>query len=627
LTATILTVGVDPTTITTLRQVGIDRLVSLPAPTVEALASAGGDTMLIGEDLADPLELAQRAHSVDPDLSVVLICPGEREPTLRQELLFTPFVGDHVRVVAAGHPRLGETVIHSADATIARRRHRASLDHDLSALPAGPDWAIEAVQLVEPLLEQAPVGVVLLDDGDHVREWNRKVEEILGVPREQALRRVFTSFAGEASTAVSRLLHGHDVPQPLRIRERPPLHVRLTRAPLVPPGPSGTLVILEDVTATVMAEEERERAQEQLAIAQRLESLGTLAGGIAHDFNNLLAIIQGSADLALIDPSDRRGVTRALEDIITATERAADLTAAMLTFAGRDTAAPEPIPLDELVGEIVRLARASSKRSVTFDWEPGPEPVLVEADRRQLNQVVMNLVRNAADAIGEEPGCVRIRTSRAQAPASPIGPAALLEVVDDGAGMSEATRARIFDPFFTTKRTGRGLGLASALGIINKHSGWIECDSVTGRGTTFRVFLPSTTAKATTADDLEPVPEAPPAAILVIEDEVDVARIATAILERLGHRVRLADDGRRALELLEQSVPDLVLLDLCMPGLGGRETFLRIRERYTDLPVVLCSGYSEEEAEDLIGRGPTAFVKKPYSIAELKRAVDRMSRG
>ncbi len=387
--------------------------------------------------------------------------------------------------------------------------------------------------------------------------------------------------------------------------------------------------ILRDVS-------ERERYEARLNEAQRLESLGVLAGGVAHDFNNLLVGILGNASLA-IEMVNGNGVVRGyLQNIVKATGRATDLTRQMLAYAGRAERNIEMVDCNALLDDVSELMRAAIPKSVTLDVELESGLPLIEADSAQIQQVLMNLLMNAAEAIGDKPGTVRIQTRDAKLDADDIarefadtdlrpGEMVLIEVSDDGCGMSPETQQRIFEPFFTTKFTGRGLGLSAIRGIIQAHHGAIRVRSREGVGTRFSVLFPAV-ACATNAPE---TPAAAPCAeldatILIVDDEADVREVVEAILTSRGARVLTASDGNEGVMRFRQHADeiDIVLLDLTMPGMGGDEVFRAITEIRPDVRVIICSGYSEKETLSRFREGGlTGFVNKPYTVDALLGAV------
>ncbi len=385
------------------------------------------------------------------------------------------------------------------------------------------------------------------------------------------------------------------------------------------------------------AEADRARIDARLQETQKLESLGVLAGGIAHDFNNLLTSILGNASLARLDLPPRSPVEHALEQIEQTSLRAADLCKQMLAYAGKGRFVVQPLDLTRLVHDTTHLLQVSiSKKAVLrFDLTTGLPPVM--ADASQLRQIVMNLVINASEAIGDRSGIIAISTGLVRANRRylaetqlagnlPEGDYVFLEVSDTGCGMTPELKARIFEPFFTTKFTGRGLGLAAVLGIVRGHRGALRIYSEPGRGSTFKLLLPIAAGA---------VVEPPPAhvladgwrgtgRILLAEDEETVRTVVARVLENLGFTVTLAADGREAANLFEAQ-PDaftLVVMDLTMPHLDGAEAFARMRRVRPDVRVLLMSGFSEHDATiTFAGKGLAGFLQKPFELGHLRDKI------
>jgi signal transduction histidine kinase/ActR/RegA family two-component response regulator len=398
----------------------------------------------------------------------------------------------------------------------------------------------------------------------------------------------------------------------------------------------GRVWCYRDVTERLRAEEERRRLESQMQHVQKLESLGVLAGGIAHDFNNLLVGMLGHAGLALQDLPGDAPVYDAIVQIQTAAQRAAELTNQMLAYSGRGRFVLQSTDLSAIVGEMTHLLRTAVAKNaeICLDLQPGLPAF--DGDPAQIRQVIMNLITNASDAIGHEPGRITIVTGRMWVTRQyvadawvgndvPEGEFVFAEVSDTGCGMDQATLARIFDPFFTTKFTGRGLGLAAVLGIVRGHHGAITIDSAPGRGTTFRVLLPATRTPAVV--EIPPVRpaagKAEGARVLVVDDEAGVRAIAKASLRRAGFEVTTANDGAEAVAVLEEDAGfDAVLLDMTMPRMNGAETFRQIKDRQPGLPVVLTSGYSAQDAVGRIGcDGIAAFIQKPFMPSALVQTM------
>ncbi|GMV24735.1 MAG: hypothetical protein AMXMBFR58_07660 [Phycisphaerae bacterium] len=394
-----------------------------------------------------------------------------------------------------------------------------------------------------------------------------------------------------------------------------------------------------DVTEAKEAAEERERLAEQLRQAQKLESLGVMAGGIAHDFNNLLVAIMGNAALALKQLPAESAAQRSLSRIEQAAARASELTRQLLAYAGRDQAEPEPIDLAAVVREMVEIVEVSIDRSASVTVELCDGLPTIFADPTQTRQVVMNLLSNASEALEGKAGHIHVRTFRAtlreaelaqlhtQGCAEP-GEFVCLEVRDTGCGMDGAVKARIFEPFFTTKFTGRGLGLTAVLGIVRRHGGAIGIDSQVGRGTTFRVYLPVSKHKHHHAAAPPPPPAAPETprsgTILVIDDEAMVRDVAKMCLEDAGFHVVAIPDGPQAITFAQDDASqfDGVLLDMTMPSMSGPEVFVELRKLRGNVPVLLTSGYAEENAaEQLLAEPKVGFIQKPYRPVQLVKAM------
>lgn len=387
---------------------------------------------------------------------------------------------------------------------------------------------------------------------------------------------------------------------------------------------------------------ERRRFEQQLQQTQKVESLGVLAGGIAHDFNNLLVGMMGNTSLAMETLPPGSPSQPLLSDVLKASERAAQLTRQLLAYAGKTRLTTEPVDLSKLVEELAGLLSASIPRQARLVLQLAAEPMVVEADQTQLQQVVMNLVINAAESIPEDqPGLVTVTTFRRAIGANdrrfavfPLPDTGrdyvVCRVKDTGSGMSPAVRERIFDPFFSTKFQGRGLGLSAVLGIIRSHQGGMTLRSSPGKGTVFQVMLPST--------DLAPARSVPAEAaaaaghcgtVLVVDDEETVRSFLSRLLEHAGFDSLLASNGLEALRMLaENPAVRAIILDLAMPVMTGDQAAPGLRRLNTKVPIILSSGYPEKEAlAQFAHTGITAFLQKPYTSAALLRKLDEVLTG
>ena len=406
-------------------------------------------------------------------------------------------------------------------------------------------------------------------------------------------------------------------------------------------SPSSLVVVVQDATEAKETRDALQRMEQGLQHVQKLESLGVMAGGIAHDFNNLLVGILGNAGLALSELPADSPQREALESIENAAMRASELSSQMLAYSGKGTVSVGAVDLCSMVREMTELLTVAMGKLVTVEYELSSQPVIVQADVTQLRQVLMNLVTNASEAIGQRAGTVRIAVGVMEATREylastyvddglPPDTYAFLEVMDTGTGMDEETRERIFDPFFTTKVTGRGLGLASVIGIVRGHRGAIAIDSNVGRGSTFRVVLPRSNAPEPTAELRRPKPTAwrGEGKILVVDDEPLVLSFTTRLLENAGFEVLTALDGEAGVLAFREHASEVrgVVLDVHMPRKDGETAGREMRAIRGRVPIVFSSGYEQEGLESGAGDPPEYFIKKPYTpemlIETLRSALE-----
>ena len=393
-----------------------------------------------------------------------------------------------------------------------------------------------------------------------------------------------------------------------------------------------------DVTERVKANEGRLKVERKLLEAQKLESLGLLAGGVAHDFNNLLTVIQGNAGMAREALDEPDMAQRCLRNIEETCRRASDLVRQMLAYSGRGRVQVQLLDLNRLIQEIAQLLSVSIPKSITLCFELEEDLPPVSGDSAQLQQVVMNLVTNAVEAIGEAEGRVILRsglrdlgeadvTGLRVAESLEPGTFVYLEVTDTGSGMNQETQARIFDPFFTTKFTGRGLGLAAMQGIVRGHGGGVEIQSRLGVGTTFRVYLPAQSGGLRASEDTLPGQPGVTGSglVLVADDEPGIREFVQRMLIKAGFEVITAADGVEAVEHVRahQQELRLVLLDLTMPRLGGDEALTDIRALGYTGPVIRWSGYSRLDA---IPDTRATFLRKPFSAEDLMAVIAKALR-
>jgi len=435
---------------------------------------------------------------------------------------------------------------------------------------------------------------------------------------------------------------GRTVRRDMRFR-RPDGRICWIRTFGSPRGEDDELIdyISMDVTKEVEAEELRRRFEARMQQAQKAESLGVLAGGVAHDFNNILMGMIGSAELAELELPSDSALREHLREIIKGGRRASELAHQMLAYAGRGRLSLEHVSVNALVRDLRGLMEASIPKTVDLHMEVTEPLPIIEGDPTQLRQVIMNLVINAAESIDDTPGTITITTSAQEWRRRDLTDAELsddlapghyvsIRVRDTGCGMDAETRRRVFDPFFSTKFLGRGLGLASVLGIVRGHTGAIGVASAPERGTTFQVLLPSLEEANEwvnpTPPPMEVVERVDRGLALVVDDEPAIRKVGGMMLRRLGFEVLAAEDGIEALDILSsvETAPALVLLDYSMPRMDGPQTLTAIRAAWPDLPVFLCSGYdaSELEADEVMAA--TAYLQKPIRFGELAEALDKI---
>jgi two-component system, cell cycle sensor histidine kinase and response regulator CckA len=371
--------------------------------------------------------------------------------------------------------------------------------------------------------------------------------------------------------------------------------------------PAGAVHIVSDVTAT-------HELEEQFRDAQKFETVGALAAGVAHDFNNLLTSIMGNASLILGELPPESDHRDRLRDVVHASHRAADLTRQLLAYSGKGRHFMQKVELSGLVKRIRELIEAALPKKIALQFLLAPALPSIEADANQVQQIVLNLVNNAAEAIGDDSGTIAIETGL-----DPEG-GVFLEVADTGCGMDAETKARIFDPFFTTKFTGRGLGLAAVSGIVRSHKAAIRVTSAPNQGSAFRICFPCEAAAPTAAQPGSAAStDAGPHTVLVVDDEEMVRRVARATLEIRGHKVLMANNGLEAIRVAgDHPEIAIVLLDLTMPVMGGEEAIDRILAVRPGVRVIVSTGFGHREAAARFGRKNVAgFLQKPYTSKQL----------
>jgi len=530
---------------------------------------------------------------------------------------------------------------------VAEDRYYTAIIRDITDRKRAEEELRSSSDTLQALIHSAPLAIVTFDKDGNIGRWNPaaerlfgwRAEEVIGRPHpivpedKQDEFRMFRESALGGRTFTGRELR--------RLRKDGSfIDISVSTAPLRDAAGSITSVmsIITDITDRKRAEEEKRTLEAQVQQAQKLESLGVLAGGIAHDFNNILMAVLGHAELALNEISPMSAVRGNLLEISTAARRAADLCRQMLAYAGKSSFELERVALRDLVEEMAHLLKTaiSKKAILNLNLERGLPSI--EADPSQIRQIVMNLIINASEAIGDRSGVVTVSVGATRCDEEYLRKTELrddlapglyvhLEVSDTGSGMDAQTRSRIFEPFFTTKFTGRGLGLAAVLGIVRAHKGALKVYSEPGKGTTFKILFPALENVGNGAQTGDSSPLADwrgTGTILLVDDEESLVALGARMLEHLGFTVLTAADGQQAVERYRERGKeiDLVLMDLTMPHMDGAEAFGELRRLNPDVRVVLASGYSHEDvASRFAGKGLDGVLQKPYTLAKLREAL------
>ncbi|MBV6520419.1 MAG: Sensor histidine kinase RcsC [Gemmatimonadaceae bacterium] len=514
--------------------------------------------------------------------------------------------------------------------------------HDITQRSRAEEASRQQREILQKILDHIPLMVAFVDERGRVGWANKHLTDTLGWPIDVlAGQDLLDALFPDEATRHTVRDHMMESTQgwrdfPTRTRDGRELITAWASVLLS----DGTHIgIGRDVTDHRRAEEERTRLASQMQHAQKLESLGVLAGGIAHDFNNLLVGMLGNASLALMDIGAESPLYEVVKDIETTALRAADLTKQMLAYSGRGRFVVRPVDLSALVEEMANLLHTVISKRARLVLDLSRELPHIEADATQIRQIVMNMITNASDALGDETGDIFVRTGirscdrgylRSDFSDDTLVPGlyAWVEVQDTGLGMAPATLARIFEPFFSTKFTGRGLGLAATIGIVRGHRGAIKVSSTPGVGTIFRVLFPvsnvALTGHQTPDEGIDIVPGT--GLVLVVDDDPTVRAVARNMLERRGYSVVMAADGAEGLRIFGEMHDRLALafVDLTMPNMGGEETIRAFERIAPSFPTVLMSGFSEQElAHRMTDSRHCGFIQKPFRIEELDRALRR----
>ncbi len=500
--------------------------------------------------------------------------------------------------------------------------------------------------LIESLLLNSPAGIRVFDaDSGQCVLVNQSAADIAGGSREALLKQnfrlleswkvsglktvaeqVLSDGAARSIETVLLTSFGKEVPvtyllSRFIVRDRPNL-----------------LVIGRDISEEKRLGDEKKRIEDQMLHAQKLESMGVLAGGIAHDFNNILTAIIGNADLALMHLNPESPVLENLQRIEKSAVKASDLAKQMLAYSGKGRFVIESIDINRLVEEMLHMLEVSISKKAVLRLNLHRQLPTVEADATQLRQIIMNLVINASEAIGEKSGIVAIASGCMECDRNYLkdvwldenvsdGLYVYLEIADTGCGMDKETMSKIFDPFFTTKFTGRGLGMAAVLGIVRGHKGAIKIYSEPGKGSSFKILLPASSKPEEIFNAVSDNSQwKGSGTVLLVDDEETIRALGSEMLRELGFQVLTAEDGSHALEIFSlRDDISFVILDLTMPHMDGEQTFRELRRIRPDIKVIMSSGYNElEVTQKFLGKGLSGFIQKPYKLSTIRDIISNL---
>ncbi len=481
----------------------------------------------------------------------------------------------------------------------------------------------------EVILDSMTEGVLEITPHGRIVYSNTSAISLIGVPEEKLLASDLISLFHESDRERMKELLSTLTAHPKKVNGDPPLRlngkeVSVNLIPVPDDANRTAILLLNDVS-------ERKRMEAQLLHAQKMEAIGTLAGGIAHDFNNLLMVVQGNVSLMLLDLEPSHPHYEMLKSIEKKVQNGSKLTGQLLGYARKGKYEVRPILLNQLMEETAE-AFGRTRKEIIIHLDLNRDLSPLEADPGQIEQVLMNLFVNAADAM---PGggnlflkTLNVTHQDIQADLyEPVpGNYVLLSVTDTGIGMDQKTMGRIFDPFFTTKELGRGtgLGLASVYGIIKGHNGYINVGSEKGKGATFLIYLPASEGKVEEQIKKDEEVLMGSGTVLLVDDEEYILEVGENILKTLGYKVFIANSGEMTAEIYQanQGQIDLVILDLIMPHKGGGETFNLLKDINPGVKVLLSSGYSMNgQAMEIMSKGCKGFIQKPFSIKELSHKL------
>lgn len=521
--------------------------------------------------------------------------------------------------------------------------------HEITDLKLAEKERQEQLQFIEELLKNAPVGIRVFDgESGNCLLLNQVAVDIAGGDIETMRKQNFRELVSWQSSGlldISEAVLADAATRMVRTDMLTSFGKQASVEYIVScfnlKEKLHLLVIGRDISIEKQLAEKNRKIEAQMLHVQKLESLGILAGGIAHDFNNILLAILGNAELALMRTLPESPARNNLHQIEKAAQRAADLAQQMLAYSGKGHFVIEPLVVNAMITEMSQILEVSVSKKAAMRLNLADHLPLFEGDATQIRQIIMNLVINASDAIGEDKGVISISTGSMNCDHAYLskvwqydkleeGTYIYFEITDTGCGMDQETIARIFDPFFTTKFTGRGLGMAAVLGIVRGHRGAISVYSEPGKGSSFKVLLPASNNLSATSliESASIKTTMGSGAVLLVDDEELILSLGRDMLEELGYSVITAENGAVAIEIFKSRKGDFkcIILDLTMPILDGEQTFRELQRIDQNVRVIMSSGYNEQEVtQKFIGKGLAGFIQKPYKMSVLQEAINKIS--
>ncbi|HOK08987.1 MAG TPA: PAS domain S-box protein [Candidatus Hydrogenedens sp.] len=517
---------------------------------------------------------------------------------------------------------------------------------DITELKKAHEILQKNEQLLNSLMQTAPFGVICVKN--RIIEWcNERMEQIFGYSRDELIGKSTREYyeSEEEYLRVGDIIYNNLVGNEMvwtetrwKTKDGSYIDVRINVALKDSEKPDeGVVCGILDITEQKKREEQEKQMLERMYHIQRIQSLEVLSGGVAHDFNNILMAIIGSAELAMHEIPEISPAQHYLQEIVNASKKGAELATQMLSYAGKRKLVARKININNLVNEMTQILKATISRKAILKLDLAEEIPMIEGDATQISQIIMNLVVNASEAMGNKSGVIVLRTGARICEQQYLdtlflpnelkeGLYVVLEVVDTGCGMDEEAKIHLFEPFYTTKFTGRGLGMATVLGIVRNHKGGIKVYSEEGKGTTIKIFLPAIEweAERQTVFTTDSKEWRGSGKVLLAEDDETICALTQRMLQYLGFEVFVAVDGREAVQIFEQNRDSIsaVILDMTMPHMDGIEACLAIRKISESVPIILTSGHPQDELNKKINQSCiSGYLQKPYRFEELKTVL------